>query len=475
MNRPTFSATPPNSAELSFVVVATPFYTMSTRRAVRVARATRTTRRTVEQQQLQYQHQQLDPSGLAGVFGFGSSTSGGGGGGGDAYYYASAPSGGLVVGDGSTGVGGSGGGYSKRPPPRGKPARQWIQVRRPPAPGVGFTVAAWVPVDQLTEAERAIHLPPSTSDEAALRADTVVAELPIETSVALPLAVAPADVQSAVASGDATAPTTLAANPDTSAAPAGPLQQGLGDSVTDEPSSHASGAVPSAASPDETTATAAAMEDGLLSPNDRPTKRARFAQDGNEPIAAEPLGELSDRTSMEPSATKRQDYAADETTKTALTPATGAASSGLPGEDITANPALLPPQPPPASASDAPAVLSSSDRASGRKRDILDTEHSMGDSGGEAAHDGDGPPPKRPRTSAEDDDSPVAASAKESDADAGASAGARADAQMTVATPRGDEDGSAEAAMEHQQPLANENVHASASVSGMVEGVDGQP
>jgi hypothetical protein len=456
-------------------------HTMSTRRAVRVARATRTTRRTVEQQQLQYQHQQLDPSGLAGVFGFGSSSTSGGGGGGDAYY-ASAPSGGgVLVGDGSTGLGGSGGGYNKRPPPRGKPARQWIQVRRPPAPGVGFTVAVWVPVDQLTEAERAIHLPPSTHDGAALHTDTMVAELPIETSVALPLAVAPADDQSAIASVDATAPTTLETEPGTSAAPTGPLQQGLGDKVPDGTSSHANDAVPSATCPEDMAATAGPIEDALLSPNDRPTKRARFAQDGNEPIAAEPMGEQPGSTSVEPSATERHDEAAEETTLTSLASVTGAASTEPPSQDVPANPALLPPQPPPASATEAPAVLLITDNVSGRKRDLLDTEPPMGDSGGEAAHDGDGdgPPPKRARTSAEDDDSPAAARAKESDADAGASAGARADAdadaQMTIATAGGGEDGSAEAVMEHQQPSANENVHASASVGGLVEGVDGQP
>ena len=41
-----------------------------------------------------------------------------------------------------------------------QPAQKWVTVKRPPAPGVGFTVKVWVPVDELTDEERKELFPP---------------------------------------------------------------------------------------------------------------------------------------------------------------------------------------------------------------------------------------------------------------------------------------------------------------------------
>ena len=100
----------------------------------------------------------------------------------------------------------------------------------------------------------------------------------------------------------------------------------------------------------------------------------------------------------------------------------------------------------------------------------------MGD-GGDATHD-DGPPPKRPRASAEDDDCPgagVVTRANESEAGASVGAPAGADAGETTATLRADGEGTTAAVMEHNQLPAKENLYSSATVGGLVAGVDGQP
>jgi len=44
---------------------------------------------------------------------------------------------------------------------QGRPAKKWIEIMRPPAPRVGFKVPVWVPVDDLTHAERNEYLPES--------------------------------------------------------------------------------------------------------------------------------------------------------------------------------------------------------------------------------------------------------------------------------------------------------------------------
>lgn len=37
------------------------------------------------------------------------------------------------------------------------PARKWVQVDRPPAPGVGFLIPVWIPVDNMTPEERDVY------------------------------------------------------------------------------------------------------------------------------------------------------------------------------------------------------------------------------------------------------------------------------------------------------------------------------
>ncbi|KAL7575991.1 hypothetical protein ACA910_000779 [Epithemia clementina (nom. ined.)] len=47
-----------------------------------------------------------------------------------------------------------------------KRAKSWVEVPRPPGPGIRFLVPTWIPVDDLTAQEREKYLPPETKDEA---------------------------------------------------------------------------------------------------------------------------------------------------------------------------------------------------------------------------------------------------------------------------------------------------------------------
>lgn len=46
-----------------------------------------------------------------------------------------------------------------------KRVKAWIEVHRPPGPGIRFTVPTWIPVDDLTATEREKYLPPESKNQ----------------------------------------------------------------------------------------------------------------------------------------------------------------------------------------------------------------------------------------------------------------------------------------------------------------------
>jgi hypothetical protein len=66
-------------------------------------------------------------------------------------------------------------------------AKKWAQVRRPPAPGIGFTVSLWVPLDSITPQERERLFPVTTP----LEESTLVSGATTTTTISNPTTTRP--------------------------------------------------------------------------------------------------------------------------------------------------------------------------------------------------------------------------------------------------------------------------------------------
>ena len=53
-----------------------------------------------------------------------------------------------------------------------KRTKAWVEVHRPPTPGIRFTVPMWIPVDELTAMEREKYLPESKKEQELEESDT---------------------------------------------------------------------------------------------------------------------------------------------------------------------------------------------------------------------------------------------------------------------------------------------------------------
>lgn len=53
----------------------------------------------------------------------------------------------------------------------GRASRQWVQVKRPPAPGIRFVIDTWVPLEKLTETERQKYFAEKTRRDEARKAE----------------------------------------------------------------------------------------------------------------------------------------------------------------------------------------------------------------------------------------------------------------------------------------------------------------